>query len=141
MTDEEAEAEDGGYPLPDYAAIDASGYDVNDKSNPQLSQGDPDPDCVAVPDECFGYGWSDKRVGNLHVGVDLRKKTFYCSVPRPFDKSPADVPSDHPLRVIAKVLHESPPGSNIRVKCCMLTDWFAMSSTCFCIMVLHMSWR
>eukprot|EP00977_Amphora_coffeiformis_P005211 scaffold1117_cov167-Amphora_coffeaeformis.AAC.5 len=34
MTDEEAEAAGGGYALPDFAAIDASGYDVNEKSNP-----------------------------------------------------------------------------------------------------------
>jgi hypothetical protein len=136
MSDEKQEVdEEVGYPLPDYAAIDSSGYEVFDKSNPpQGDDGDiciqaeaeDDPDCVHVPDECFGYGWLDKRIGTLHDGVDLEKKTFYCAVPRPYDKTPADVPADHPLRAIARVLHESPPGSNIRVKCYMLTDWFAI---------------
>ena len=133
MSGEEAE-EDVGYPLPDYAAIDAFGYDVNDKTadfheeteQQAQAQGDPDPDSVAVPDDCFGFGWLDKRVGKLHEGVDLGTKKFYSSVPRPYDRTPADVPPDHPLRAIAKVLHESPPGSNIRVKCYMLTDWFAI---------------
>ena len=123
---------DYSYPLPDYAMIDASGYEVNDKSCIQprshgeiLTEAD-DPDFVVVPDECFGYGWLDKRVGTLLDGVDLVKKKFYRAVPRCFDKAPQDVPLDHPLRAIAAVLNESPPGSNIRVKCDMLTDWFAI---------------
>lgn len=96
-------------------------------------EADLDPDWVVVPDECFGCRWMDKRVGTLHDGVDLEKKKSYFTVPRRFDKSPKDVPVDlnHPLRAIARVLHESPPGSNIRVKCYLLTDWFAID------MLLH----
>lgn len=126
------EEQDVDYPLPDYAAIDASGFDVNDKTIQPRGHGEiplqaeADPDFVVVPDECFGYGWLDKRVGTLHDGVDLKEKTFFSAVPRRFDNAPKDVPVDHPLRAIARVLHESPPGSNIRVKCYMLTDWFAI---------------
>lgn len=126
-----SEEQDVDYPLPDYAAIDASGYDVYDKSIqprshddiPVLEEADP---YVVVPNKCFGYGWLDKRVGTLHDGVDLTKKTFFRAVPRRFDNEPKDVPVDHPLRAIARVLYESPPRSNIRVKCNMLTDWFAI---------------
>lgn len=129
-----SEEQDADYPLPDYAAIDAAGYDVYDKSIHPAGQGHgeipmlagADADCVVVPDDCFGYGWLDKRVGTLHEGVNLQKKTFYRTVPRRFDKEPSDIPADHPLRAVARVLHESPPRSNIRVKCYMLTDWFAI---------------
>jgi len=126
------------YPLPDYVALaKAENYD-NDGNYPledtRLSAYS-DPGCVVVPDDCFGFGWLDKRLGGLRDGVDLGQKTFYSSSPRPFDDSPTDIPLDHPLRAIAKVLHDSSTGSKIRVKCHMLTDWFAID------LLLHHSTR
>ena len=64
MPGEESETEDGRYPLPDYAAIDASGYDVNNKNIQPRGRGEipmqveagPDPDQVVVPDDCFVCG-------------------------------------------------------------------------------------
>ena len=108
MPGEESETEDGRYPLPDYAAIDASGYDVNNKNIqprgrgeiPMQVEADPDPDQVVVPDDCFGCGWLDKRVGTLHDRVDLEKKKFHFTVPRCFDKSPKYVPVDHPCELL-----------------------------------------
>jgi hypothetical protein len=119
---------------PDIAAIDAEGFEVYDESElgvvPDGFDADEpvfvDPDFVTVPEEYLGQGWCDTRVSSLKDGVNLTKTAFYRTVPRPFDKTPDDVPNDHPLRAIAKVLDDSPTDSIIRVKAYLLTDFWAI---------------
>uniref|UniRef100_A0A7S3L2W5 Uncharacterized protein n=1 Tax=Amphora coffeiformis TaxID=265554 RepID=A0A7S3L2W5_9STRA len=78
-----------------------------------------------VPEEYQGYGWFDQRMATLKNGIDLKAKTFYRTIPRPFDKSVNDVPEDHPLRAIAAVFDQAPPMSVIRIKGYRITDFFA----------------
>lgn len=80
---------------------------------------------IKIPDDIVGRGWFDPRLEGLKTNADLGAQTFYA-VPRDYDSSPDDIPVNHPLRVIAKVLHEAPPGTDICIKAYRLTDDLAM---------------
>lgn len=120
----------------DYSVIDqADGLDAEGISHKysltranEISSAEVDVDwdnALMVPEECEGYGWFDQRIATLKKGIDLKAKTFYHTVPRPFDKSVDDVPENHPLRAIAAVFDQAPPMSVIRMKGYRITDFFA----------------
>jgi hypothetical protein len=73
-----------------------------------------------------GLGWFDDRLGDFHTTVDLNTMATYHAEPRPYDRTPAAVPAQHPLRAIARVLHEAAIGSIVRICCFSLTDPFAI---------------
>ncbi|CAB9513605.1 expressed unknown protein [Seminavis robusta] len=109
---------------PNYAEIDKSGYEELHRGD-ELIPGEVDPDCVDVPSDCFGNGWCDIRNAKLTESVDMQLG-YYRAFPRAFDHSPSDIPPNHPLRAIAKMIDDSEEGSTIRVKCYLLTDFFAI---------------
>jgi len=74
----------------------------------------------------MGYGFCDRRLGQLGAGIDLDRMTYYTTSPRAYDKEPANIPARHPLRAIAKVLEVAPRNSTIRIKAFVLTDWLAI---------------
>jgi hypothetical protein len=75
--------------------------------------------------EVLGSGWFDRRLENLHEGTDPDDHTFFTS-PRAYDSSPTTVPLKHPLRAIARLLHDASPRSIVRVYAYMLTDYFCI---------------
>lgn len=69
-----------------------------------------------------GDGWFIPPLADFHDGVDIADtKTFYCE-PREWDQDPSDVPQGHPARAIARVLHNAPEQSVVRVWVYSLTD-------------------
>ena len=78
-----------------------------------------------IPEASLGYGWFDNEMALLCQSIDLNSRKFTNS-PRPYDKRPADVPAQHPIRAVAKVLDLAPPDSTIRIYCCALSDPFAL---------------
>jgi hypothetical protein len=78
-----------------------------------------------IPEESLGFGWFDKEMATLSGSVDLSSRKF-CTAPRPYDRRPSDVPAQHPVRAMAKVLHEAPPNSTVRIYCYALSDPFAL---------------
>jgi hypothetical protein len=110
----------------DYSVIDqADGPDAEGISHkyPPHREGEPstselyvdwDND-VVIPEDYLGYGWFDQRMATLKNGIDLKSKTSYRTVPRPFDKNVSDVPDQHPLRAIAAVFDQAPPKTIIRI--------------------------
>jgi hypothetical protein len=80
----------------------------------------------SIPTEEKGFGWFDNRLGDFHTTVDLNTMATYHAEPRPYDRTPAAVPAQHPLRAIARVLHEAAIGSIVRICCFSLTDPFAI---------------
>jgi hypothetical protein len=54
----------------------------------------------------FGFGWLNKEMATWSGSVDLSSRKF-GTAPRPYDRRPSDVPAQHPVRAIAKVLHEA----------------------------------
>ena len=109
---------------PDYAAIDQCGYEEAHRGD-EFIPGEEDPDCMEVPVDCFGNGWCDARNATLKEQVDMQLG-YYRTIPRAFDKAPSDIPANHPLRAIAKMIDDSEEGSTIRVKCYLLTDFCAI---------------
>ena len=79
-----------------------------------------------IPEASLGYryryGWFDNE---LCQSIDLNSRKFTNS-PRPYDKRPADVPAQHPIRAAAKVLDLAPPDSTIRIYCYASSDPFAL---------------
>jgi hypothetical protein len=73
----------------------------------------------------FGCGWFDNEMASLCQYVDLSLQKFSTS-PCPYDRRPSDVPAQHPIRAIAKVLYQAPPNSTIRIYCYELSDPFAL---------------
>ena len=78
-----------------------------------------------IPEASLGYGWFDNEMALLCQSVDLSTRKFTNS-PRPYDKRPADVPAQHPIRAVAKVLDLAPPDSTIRIYCYALSDPFEL---------------
>ena len=117
---------------PDYAEEDQMGYD-GDASNfvlingPEMRTGseEDDGDAIDIPAEFAGLGWFDSRIAILRNDIDLSTVGF-SAVPRDWDKRPEDIPKDHPLRAIAKVLDDAPPHTSICIKAYRLTDFFAI---------------
>lgn len=108
---------------PDYAEEDQFACDGDAASfDPDEYEEEGD---IRIPDDIVGRGWFDPRVERLKEKADLGAQTFYA-VPRDYDSSPDDIPGNHPLRAIAKVLHESPLGTDICIKAYRLTDDLAM---------------
>ena len=137
MSGEEAE-EDVGYPLPDYAAIDAFGYDVNDKTadfheeteQQAQAQGDPDPDSVAVPDDCFGFGWLVWIWGQKSsIAPFLVPTTKHLQTSRPI------IPCEPLQKFCTNPLQDR---TFVSSATCSL---IGLLLTCCCIMVHHMSCR
>jgi len=67
-------------------------------------------------------------MNDFHSPIDLgNTRCTFCTTPRPdYDKSPLTVPTQHPLRAIAKVLNEAPMGSIVRFYAYSLTDPFVL---------------
>jgi hypothetical protein len=79
-----------------------------------------------IPEEKIGSGWFDQRMSTFHTCVDLSTTKKFSTVPREWDKMPASVPSDHPLRAIASLLNDADADSTIRVFSYALTDPMAI---------------
>ena len=109
--------------LPDYSKIDQEdGFDAEiDPDGPTE-----DVDFVHVPEDSQGLGWFDRRNASLSSGVDLTQLDFYKSCPRPDDRDATQIPRNHPIRAIAKVLESAAENSTVRIKCYRLTDCFAI---------------
>jgi hypothetical protein len=109
--------------LPDYSQIDQEdGFDAEmDPVGPTE-----DVDFFEVPDDSQGLGWFDRRNAALSSGIDLTALDFYQTFPRPYDRDVAQIPSDHPIRAIAKILESTAENSTVRIKCYRLTDCFAI---------------
>ena len=103
---------------------DEQGYEVN--AEYEEEDGGDSQYSMNIPVEQLGKGYFDQNIGKLKDGVDLARKRFYQSVPRPDDSSPLTVPPDHPLRAIARVLEDAPLDSVIRVMASVLTDKYAI---------------
>jgi len=73
----------------------------------QQQQNHPDP---------LHYGWFDTRMASLHESVNLDQA---------FTREPIAefVPTQHIVRAMARVLHEAPPQSMVRVYCATLSPW------------------
>ena len=69
--------------------------------------------------------WFDKEMATLSRFVDLSLSKF-STKPRPYDRPPSNVPANHPIRAIAKVLEEAPRNSTVRIYCNALSDPFAL---------------
>lgn len=78
-----------------------------------------------IPPENLGFGWFDNEMATLSDSVDLSLPKF-STKPRPYDRRPANVPAQHPIRAIAKVLQEAPRNSTVRIYCFALSDPFAL---------------
>lgn len=81
---------------------------------------------ATVTVEHLGSGWFDTRLQTLHESVQLSAQHRYRTVPRSYDPSPQTVPSQHPIRAVAKAFHDAPKNSTIRVHAYMLTDPYAI---------------
>lgn len=79
-----------------------------------------------IPENEKGSGWFDRRMESFHEGVDVSSTRKFSTVPRVWDKTPANVPSGHPLRAIASLLHHAASDSTIRIFCYSLTDPMAL---------------
>ena len=77
------------------------------------------------PQQSLGFGWFDKEMATLSNSVDLSLSKF-STKPRPYDRRPENVPEQHPIRAIAKVLQEAPQNSTVRIYCYALSDPFAL---------------
>jgi hypothetical protein len=64
-------------------------------------------------------------MASLRQSVDLSLRKF-SSKPCHYDRRPADVPAQHPIRAIAQVLHQAPPNSTLRIYCYALLLPFAL---------------
>ena len=80
----------------------------------------------AIPEEEKGSGWFDQRMKSFHTPVDTSATKKFLTVPRAWDRAPANVPANHPLRAIASLLHYAAPDSTIRIFCYSLTDPMAL---------------
>ena len=79
-----------------------------------------------TPDD-LGSGWFNQGLNDLHTNVTLAVGSRYTTSPRPYDSETSPrLPKDHPLRAIAKALHDAADGSLIRVYAYMLTDPLAI---------------
>ena len=109
--------------LPDYSKIDQEdGVDAEmDPVGPTE-----DVDFVHVPADSQGLGWFDRRNASLSSGVDLAQLDFYKTCPRKYDQDATQIPADHPIRAIAKVLESTEDDSTVRIKCYRLTDCIAI---------------
>jgi hypothetical protein len=58
--------------------------------------------------------------------VNLTQLDFYHTCPRAFDKDATQVPANHPLRAIAKVLEVASQDYTVQIKCYRLTDCMAI---------------
>lgn len=87
--------------LPDYSKIDQEdGVDAEmDPVGPTEYV-----DFVHAPADSQGLGWFDRRNASLTAGVDLTQLDFYKTCPRMYDRDATQIPADHPIRAIAKVL-------------------------------------
>ncbi len=117
---------------PDYEAEDLMGYDGNASNfvlmnDPEMQNQwkEENGDEIDIPAEYAGLGWFDSRLSLLKNDIDLSTVAF-STVPRNWDKRPEDVPKDHPLRAIARVLHDAPAHTSICIKAYRLTDFFAI---------------
>ena len=82
---------------------------------------------ASLTPEDLGHGWFNQNLEDLHTKVTLEVGSRYTTCPRPYDaENSPRLPANHPLRVIAKVLHDAADGSLIRVYAYMLTDPFAI---------------
>ena len=109
--------------LPDYFKIDQEdGLDAEiDPVGPTK-----DVDFVHVPEDSQGLGWFDRRNVSLSSGVDLTQLDFYKSCPRPYDQDAMQIPTDHPIWAIAKVLESAAENLTVCIKCYWLTGCFAI---------------
>lgn len=100
---------------------DRAGLDLEEE-NVDETEGD-----VEIPDDIVGRGWFDPRLDEcvLKKAEDLGAQSFYA-VPRDYDRSPNDIPGNHPFRAIASVFKEAPVGTDICIKAFRLTDEFVM---------------
>ena len=56
----------------------------------------------------YGHGWFDNEMALLCQSIDLNSRKFTNNGPRPYDKRPADVPAQHPIRAVTEGVSNPP---------------------------------
>ena len=69
-----------------------------------------------------GKGWSIPDLALFHTTVKIISGSRFSCTPREYDQEPGDVPLNHPVRAISRLMHDAPDLSVVRIYAYSLTD-------------------
>ena len=67
-------------------------------------------------------GWFIPDLALFHTSVSVVSGSRFSCTPRDYDQAPGDVPANHPVRAISRLMHDAPDLSVVRIYAYSLTD-------------------